>query len=228
MCNLQILQGWVPEKTQTSAPDHTPSLATSAEGTPHRLTSSLAGRCRASYAPRHGSPAQRRRLAADPDPHGSAGPAGPRDRAHFLDLGSSDAVNFHLGGGKDRAELDAAMPAVPADRPGQFVMEHDGVFVGWMGLGRRDPQRPGGFVADGVDLELSYVAPVSASGLGYAAEAGDAILGWADARLAEPMLVCTQTANLASLRLAARLGFTEVARFEEFGAEQWFGVRQPG
>jgi hypothetical protein len=25
-------------------------------------------------------------------------------------------------------------------------------------------------------------------------------------------------------RLAAKLGFTEVERFEEFGAEQWFGV----
>ena len=27
------------------------------------------------------------------------------------------------------------------------------------------------------------------------------------------------------MRLAAKLGFTEVERFEEFGAEQWFGVR---
>ncbi|MFE4421473.1 GNAT family N-acetyltransferase, partial [Streptomyces sp. NPDC056817] len=27
-----------------------------------------------------------------------------------------------------------------------------------------------------------------------------------------------------SMRLAAKLGFTEVAQFEEFGAEQWFGV----
>ena len=27
------------------------------------------------------------------------------------------------------------------------------------------------------------------------------------------------------MRLAAKLGFTELVRFEEFGAEQWFGVR---
>jgi len=26
-------------------------------------------------------------------------------------------------------------------------------------------------------------------------------------------------------RLVAKLGFTEVERFEEYGAEQWFGVR---
>jgi hypothetical protein len=29
------------------------------------------------------------------------------------------------------------------------------------------------------------------------------------------------------MRLAEKLGFVEVARFEEFDAEQWFGVRWP-
>jgi hypothetical protein len=29
------------------------------------------------------------------------------------------------------------------------------------------------------------------------------------------------------MRLAEKLGFVEVARFEGFGAEQWFGVRWP-
>ena len=41
------------------------------------------------------------------------------------------------------------------------------------------------------------------------------------------MVLCTQTANATSMRLAARLDFAEVERFEEFGAEQWFGVRWP-
>ena len=40
-------------------------------------------------------------------------------------------------------------------------------------------------------------------------------------------MLCTQATNLPSLRLAGRLGFTELDRFEEFGAEQWFGVRRP-
>ncbi|MGW6448444.1 hypothetical protein [Lentzea sp. NPDC055074] len=40
-------------------------------------------------------------------------------------------------------------------------------------------------------------------------------------------MTTTQTANLASMRLAAKLGFTEVGRFEGWGAEQWSGVWRP-
>ena len=152
-------------------------------------------------------------------------PPQARDREAFLDLGSDDEVNRHLGGGRDRAALDAELPEVPADRPGQFVVEHDGRFVGWVGLGRRDPSRPG---ADLPDLELSWVSPVDAWGHGYATEAAAAVLAWADEVLGEPVLVCTQVTNARSLALAGRLGFTEVARLEEHGAEQWMGVRRPG
>lgn len=147
------------------------------------------------------------------------------DRQDFLDLGSDDEVNRHLGGGRDRAVLDAELPEVPADRPGQFVVEHDGQLVGWMGLSRREPARPGGTTLPGPFLELSYVTPVAAWGRGYAVEAGVAVLAWAAERFDEPVVVCTQVTNVRSLELAARLGFTELERFEEFGAEQWFGVR---
>ncbi|WP_394361882.1 hypothetical protein [Amycolatopsis sp. SB7-3] len=41
------------------------------------------------------------------------------------------------------------------------------------------------------------------------------------------MVLCTQTANDPSMRLAAKLGFIEVERFEEYDAEQWFGVWRP-
>ncbi len=54
------------------------------------------------------------------------------------------------------------------------------------------------------------------------------MLGWSDAVLGEPVVVCTQVTNTRSLALAGRLGFTEVARFEEFGAEQWFGLTTSG
>ena len=154
-------------------------------------------------------------------------PPEARDREAFLDLGSDDVVNHHLGGGRDRAALDAELPEVPADRPAQFVMEHDGRFVGWMGLGRRDPARAGRMTSLDGALELSYVLPEAAWGLGYATEAGVAILAWADARFDEPVVVCTQSANTRSLALAARLGFSELEHFEEFGAEQWYGVRRP-
>jgi hypothetical protein len=43
----------------------------------------------------------------------------------------------------------------------------------------------------------------------------------------EPVVLCTQTANDRSMRLAAKLGFTEVQRLEEWGAEQWFGLWSP-
>jgi len=104
-------------------------------------------------------------------------------------------------------------------------VEHDGVFVGWVGLGRRDPSRPG---SEHPDLELSYVTPRSAWGHGFATEAAAAVLAWGDAVLGEPVVLCTQTTNARSLALAGRLGFSEVGRLEEFGAEQWIGVRHPG
>ncbi|RAJ82675.1 acetyltransferase (GNAT) family protein [Streptomyces sp. PsTaAH-137] len=65
-------------------------------------------------------------------------------------------------------------------------------------------------------------------GHGYAAEACQAALDWfAETLPGEPVVLSTQTAHTRSVRLAAKLGFTETERFDEFGAEQWFGVRYP-
>jgi RimJ/RimL family protein N-acetyltransferase len=41
------------------------------------------------------------------------------------------------------------------------------------------------------------------------------------------VVLTTQTANVSSMRLAARLGFTEVERFQAWDAEQWLGLRSP-
>jgi RimJ/RimL family protein N-acetyltransferase len=41
------------------------------------------------------------------------------------------------------------------------------------------------------------------------------------------VVLCTQTANESSMRLAAKLGFTELDRFEAYGAQQWYGIRSP-
>jgi RimJ/RimL family protein N-acetyltransferase len=60
---------------------------------------------------------------------------------------------------------------------------------------------------------------------GYAFEACAAVLDWfAGVLPGEPAALYTQTANEPSMRLAAKLGFTEVERFEKWGAEQWFGI----
>lgn len=63
-------------------------------------------------------------------------------------------------------------------------------------------------------------------GHGYAAEASSAALDWFDGELPdEPVVLCIQTANARSMRVALKLGFVEVCRFDEYGAEQWLGVR---
>ena len=78
------------------------------------------------------------------------------------------------------------------------------------------------------EAELGYLFLPEAWGYGYAAEACAAALGWfTDALPGEPVVLFTQTANARSMRLAAKLGFTEVERFEAYGAEQWFGMWSP-
>jgi RimJ/RimL family protein N-acetyltransferase len=150
-----------------------------------------------------------------------------RDREAFLDLYSDERVTRYLGGPRDRAELDELVPAVPAAHAGNFVAEREDRFVGWVVLNRREAERPGRVATDGLDLEVSYELSPSAWGHGYATEAVGAVLGWAAEQLPEPVVLCTQSANTRSVALAGRLGFTELERFEEFGAEQWFGVRRP-
>ncbi|MBC9714374.1 GNAT family N-acetyltransferase [Streptomyces sp. TRM66268-LWL] len=151
-----------------------------------------------------------------------------RDRTAFIDLYASPEVHTYLGGAQPRAELERAVPAIPGRRPGAFVIEHDGAMIGSLTFVRRDAERPGHVRPDALEAELGYLLLPRAWGHGYAAEACAAAFAWcAGALPGEPVVLTTQTANERSLRLAQKLGFAEVERFEEFGAEQWFGVRYP-
>ena len=77
-------------------------------------------------------------------------------------------------------------------------------------------------------MEISYTFLPEAWGMGFAREAVETVLQWCEAVLpGEPVVLCTQVANTASVKLAERLGFAEVQLFEEFGADQWFGVWTP-
>jgi RimJ/RimL family protein N-acetyltransferase len=77
-------------------------------------------------------------------------------------------------------------------------------------------------------VDLGYLFLPRAWGRGYATEACAAALAWLDRVLpGEPVVLATQTANTASMRLAARLGFTELERFHAWDADQWLGLRSP-
>ncbi|SDJ93265.1 GNAT family N-acetyltransferase [Streptomyces indicus] len=152
-----------------------------------------------------------------------------RDRAGFIELFASPEVRAYLGGAQPRAELERVVPEVPGRRPGLFVAELDGAMIGTVTVDRREAGRPGHLTPDALEAELGYMFLPGAWGRGYAAEACAAVLDWCTEVLpGEPVVLCTQSANGPSMRLAQKLGFHEVERFEEFGAEQWFGVRVPG
>ncbi|WP_031003701.1 GNAT family N-acetyltransferase [Streptomyces sp. NRRL F-5727] len=151
-----------------------------------------------------------------------------RDRAGFIELFASTEVGTYVGGARPRDELERAVPEVPGRRPGAFVVTLDDAMIGMVTLDPRGPDRLGHVRPEGGETELGYLFLPAAWGHGYAAEACTAVLDWfADARPDEPVVLSTQSANDRAMRLAAKLGFTEVERFEEYGAEQWFGVRSP-
>ncbi|MEV0580961.1 GNAT family N-acetyltransferase [Streptomyces sp. NBC_01463] len=174
------------------------------------------------------------------DPRGLAWPPAPirterlvlreseaRDRAAVIELNTSPEVGTYLGGPQPRAELERKLPEVPGQRPGVFVIELDGAMIGTIAL---DPhaERPGHVRQDIGSTELGYLLLPQAWGCGYATEACGAALDWFAGTLpGEAVVLRTRTANKRSMRLAATLGFTEVERYEDYGAEQWFGVWTP-
>ncbi|WP_030324772.1 GNAT family N-acetyltransferase [Streptomyces sp. NRRL B-3229] len=148
-----------------------------------------------------------------------------RDRTAFIELLTSAEVHAFLGGPRGRDELERGTPAVPESWPGSFVVDLDGSMIGQILLrratGHRRPAAAG-------KADLGYLFLPRAWGHGYAAEACAAALSWFDnAFPGEPVVLTTQSANGPSMRLAAKLGFTEVERFEAWGAEQWLGMRAP-
>ena len=144
-----------------------------------------------------------------------------RDRAAFIELLASPEVSTYLGGPRPRDELEREMPGAPERSPGLFTVDLDGAMIGQIILRRATEHGAG-------QAELGYMFLPEAWGFGYAAEACAAALGWLAGELpGEPVVLKTQTANARSMRLAAKLGFTEVERFEAWGAEQWLGMRSP-
>lgn len=151
--------------------------------------------------------------------------SGAGDRAAFVELFASPEVGTYVGGSRARDELERDVPEVPGRRPGLFVVDLDGAMIGMITLDPRGAERPGHVRPDAGEAELGYMFLPQAWGRGYAAEACAAALDWFTGAVpGEPVVLSTQVANHRSMRVAEKLGFTEVERFEEYGAEQWFGV----
>ncbi|MFJ1969197.1 GNAT family N-acetyltransferase [Streptomyces sp. NPDC087903] len=148
-----------------------------------------------------------------------------RDRAAFMELLASPEVHTYLGGPRPRDELEREMSGTPERWPGSFVVDLDGSMIGQILLRRATGH---GRPAAAGKVDLGYLFLPRAWGFGYAAEACAAALGWLAGVLpGEPVVLTTQTANVGSMRLASKLGFTEVERFEAWGAEQWLGMWSP-
>jgi RimJ/RimL family protein N-acetyltransferase len=142
-----------------------------------------------------------------------------RDRAAFIELLASPEAGAYLGGPRPRGELERELPEAPERRPGLFVVDLDGAMIGQVILRRAEDRAAG-------KAELGYQFLPAAWGFGYAAEACTAALDWLAGQLpGEPVVLKTQTANARSMRLAAKLGFTELERFHRWGADQWCGQR---
>ncbi|MFF7158574.1 GNAT family N-acetyltransferase [Streptomyces sp. NPDC008139] len=147
------------------------------------------------------------------------------DRGAVIELFCSAEVGTYVGGPRERDEMERAVPETPRRRHGLFVVDLDGAMIGIVTIDRHGAGSKGHVRPEGEEPELGYMFLPEAWGHGYATEACAAALNWAaEALPGEPVVLCAQTANTASLRVAEKLGFTEVERFEEYGAEQWFGL----
>lgn len=140
-------------------------------------------------------------------------PFADRDKPAIIAMETSADVRRYLGGPNDDPEFaEAIRAAVVGERPGVFCVAEC----------VRDEAIGSISIDDGrSEFEVSYQLLPEWWGLGLAAEAVAAVIGWFWRTHADDSLIAvTQSANAASCRLLERLGFVFEREFEEFDALQ--------
>jgi RimJ/RimL family protein N-acetyltransferase len=137
----------------------------------------------------------------------------PEDFEPIYAMVSDNALMQHISGAQPREEAWRRMLTAPGCWAllgyGYWVVERreDGLLLGQIGLA--DYKREMQPNIEGLP-ELGYVFAAHAHGQGYATEAAQAVLRWADAALAAPEIVAIiDEGNLPSIRVAERAGFNE-------------------
>lgn len=155
------------------------------------------------------------------------------DAEGLIETQTDERVRRYLGGPRPvddvRAVIESVGAATLLEAPGCYVVAagDSDEMLGTVTLDRRRNDVPGHLDPGGYELELSYVFRPHAWGRGYACEAARLLLRYAAGELDDqPVVIVTQTANRASLRLAKRLGFSVVSTFEQYGAEQALATAQ--
>jgi RimJ/RimL family protein N-acetyltransferase len=94
-----------------------------------------------------------------------------RDRTALIDLFASPEVGTYVGGSRPRDELELALPEIPRQRFGFFVVELNGTTIGMITFDRRCSERKGHIRPEGGEPELGYMFLPKAWGCEYATEA---------------------------------------------------------
>jgi RimJ/RimL family protein N-acetyltransferase len=128
-------------------------------------------------------------------------------------LGDPRVVRFLGGQALEREEawrkLLCGAGLWPLFGYGYWAVERreDGRFIGQIGFA--DFKRDMAPAIEGIP-EMGWVFTADAGGQGFATEAGEAAIAWADEMLAAPEQVAIiDPANAASIRVAEKLGFSE-------------------
>lgn len=155
------------------------------------------------------------------------------DAEGLIETQTDERVRRYLGGPRPvndvRAVLESVGAATLLEGPGCYIATaaDSDEMLGTVTLSRRRTDVPGHLDTGDDELELSYVFRPHAWGQGYASEATRLLLEYAAGELGDqPVVIVTQTANRASLRLAERLGFSVVGTFEQYDAEQALATAQ--